>query len=59
MEVFTNTTKVVNDDLEKKIKKGSKVSIASACFSIYAYEALKNNWRNVVNSGLFLPRQLL
>lgn len=41
METFNNTTRVVKDDLEKKIKSGSKVSIAAACFSIYAYQALK------------------
>ncbi len=42
METFNNTTKVVKDDFAKKIKSGSKVSIAAACFSIYAYQALKN-----------------
>lgn len=41
METFNNTTKVVRDDLAKKIKSGSKLSIAAACFSIYAYQALK------------------
>lgn len=42
METFNNITKVVRYDLEKRIKYGSKVSIAAACFSIYAYQALKN-----------------
>lgn len=42
METFNNITKVVRDDLKKRIKYGSKVSIAAACFSIYAYQALKN-----------------
>jgi len=42
METFNNRTKVVKDDLVKKIKSGSKVSIAAACFSIYAYQALKD-----------------
>lgn len=42
MENFNNTTKVVKDDLEKKIKAGSKVSITAACFYIYAYQALKD-----------------
>ena len=42
METFNNTTKVVKDDLVKKIRSGSKVSIAAACFSIYAYQALKD-----------------
>lgn len=42
METFNNTTKVVKDDLVKKIKSGSKVYIAAACFSIYAYKALRD-----------------
>lgn len=41
MDIFNNTTKVIRDDLEKKIQAGSRVSIAAACFSIYAYQALK------------------
>ena len=40
METFNNTTKVVKDDLVKKIKSGSKILIAASCFSIYAYQAL-------------------
>ena len=42
MEIFNNTTKVVKDDLEKTIRQGSRVSIAAACFSIYAYQELKS-----------------
>ncbi len=41
METFNNTTKVVKDDLENKIRFGSRISIAAACFSIYAYQELK------------------
>lgn len=41
MEIFNNTTKVVKDDLTKVIQPGSKVSIAAACFSIYAYQELR------------------
>ncbi len=41
MEIFNNTTKVVKDDLIKLIQSGSRVSIAAACFSIYAYQELK------------------
>ncbi|MBC3537990.1 helicase-related protein [Megasphaera hominis] len=40
MKTFNNSTHVVKDDLVEKIHSGSKVSIAAACFSIYAYEAL-------------------
>ncbi|MEG2137777.1 MAG: helicase-related protein [Oscillospiraceae bacterium] len=47
MEIFNNTTKVVKDDLEKVIIPGSKVSIAAACFSIYAYEELKKQLQGV------------
>ena len=41
MEVFNNTTKIVKDDLTQVIKQGSRISIAAACFSIYAYQELK------------------
>lgn len=47
MEIFNNTTKVVKDDLEKVIKPGSHVSIAAACFSIYAYQELKKQLHDV------------
>lgn len=41
MEVFDNITNVFYEDLKKELKKGSKLSIASACFSIFAYKELK------------------
>jgi hypothetical protein len=41
MEVFDNVSKIVKTDLEGSIEKGSRLSIAAACFSIYAYQALK------------------
>lgn len=41
MEIFNNTTKVVKDDLLNKIQSCSRISIAAACFSIYAYQELK------------------
>jgi helicase domain protein len=40
-ELFDNTKNVVKDDLTQTIKKGDRLSIAAACFSIYAYSALK------------------
>jgi hypothetical protein len=40
-EMFDNVSKTVKDDLTVTIKKGDKLSIAAACFSIYAYQALK------------------
>ena len=41
MKIINNVTEILNDDLTVTINKGSKLSIASACFSIYAFEALK------------------
>jgi len=41
MEIFDNVTRIVKDDMAIEIKKGSKLSIAAACFSIYAYQALR------------------
>ena len=40
MEIFDNINKIVKSDLEGSIEKGSRLSIAAACFSIYAYQAL-------------------
>lgn len=47
MEIFNNITRTVRDDLERTIQKDSKVSIAAACFSMYAYEELKRRLRHV------------
>ena len=41
MKIFDNVTEIVRDDMTQTIKKGSKVSIAAACFSMYAYKELK------------------
>ena len=41
MTIIDNKTKFFKDDLQSEIKTGSKVSIAAACFSIYAYRELK------------------
>ena len=41
MELIDNTSKTLRDDLAAEMKHGSKVSIAAACFSIYAFQKLK------------------
>ena len=41
MEIINNTTKTLRDDLKTELKRGSKLSIAAACFSIYAFQELK------------------
>lgn len=41
MQIIDNINKTVKDDLQAGIHKGSKMSVAAACFSIYAYQELK------------------
>jgi len=40
-EMIDNVSKTVKENLTETIKKGDKLSIAAACFSMYAYQALK------------------
>lgn len=47
MELINNTTKTLKDDLSVEIKKGSKLSIAAACFSIYAFQELKKQLTSI------------
>jgi hypothetical protein len=45
--VFDNVTEIIRDDMATTITKGSKVSIAAACFSMYAYKELKTQLEQV------------
>lgn len=47
MELINNVSKTLKDDLSVEIKNGSKLSIAAACFSIYAFQELKNELTNI------------
>lgn len=47
MLVLDNVTSKLKDDLAVEIKKGSKVSIAAAYFSIYAYQELKKQLESI------------
>ena len=47
MKVFDNINELVKDDLKIQITEGSKISIAAACFSIYAYQELKEQLKNI------------
>lgn len=46
-ELIDNKNKTLKDDLSVEIKNGSKLSIAAACFSIYAYQELKAALSNI------------
>ena len=47
MELINNTSKTLKDDLSVEIKKGSKLYIAAACFSIYAFHELKKQLTSI------------
>ncbi|MDO4383399.1 MAG: helicase-related protein [Eubacteriales bacterium] len=47
MKILDNINNTVRDDLQTEIKKGSKVSIAAACFSMYAFKELKKQLESV------------
>lgn len=47
VKVFDNLGEIVRDDMVSTISKGSKVSIAAACFSMYAYKELKKQLESV------------
>lgn len=47
MKILDNINDTVRDDLKIEIKRGSKVSVAAACFSMYAYQELKKQLESV------------
>ena len=47
VKILDNVTSTVRDDLRVEIKRGSKVSVAAACFSMYAYQELKKQLESV------------
>ena len=47
VKVFDNITEIVRDDMVTTISKGSKLSVAASCFSMYAYKELKKQLESV------------
>lgn len=47
VKVFDNVTEIVRDDMASTITKGSKLSVAAACFSMYAYKELKEQLESI------------
>ena len=47
MDIIDNRTKILKDDFVAELKKGSKMSIAASCFSIYAYQELKKQLQEI------------
>lgn len=46
-KLIDNNTSLLGEDLKVELKRGSKVKIAASCFSIYAYEALKEELNKI------------
>lgn len=47
MKILDNVNNTVRDDLRVEMKRGSKVSTAAACFSMYAYQELRKQLESV------------
>ena len=47
MRIIDNVNRTVKEDLIESIHQGSRLSIAAACFSIYAYQELKKQLEGV------------
>lgn len=47
MEVIDNVNKTLKDDMLLTLRSGSKVAIAASCFSIYAFQELKEQLSDI------------
>ena len=47
MQLIDNINKLLGDDLKAAVTTGSRLRVAASCFSIYAYEALKEELERV------------
>lgn len=65
MKIIDNVNERLKDDLTETIQKGSKIRIAAASFSIYAFAALKkelnkvDELRFIFNSPAFVDEELI
>ena len=49
IKTFDNKINIVGDDLKNSIKANSKLSISASLFSIYGFESLKKELKNIEN----------
>lgn len=58
---FDNITQKLVDDLKQMIQSGNRISVVAACFSMYAYQELKeqletvDSFRFIFNAPTFVP----
>ena len=59
MHIIDNINELLGDNLKQTLASGAKLKIAASCFSIYAYEALKEELGESIASNSFLLRRPL
>jgi hypothetical protein len=65
MEIIDNINKLLGDSLKRDAKPGSKLKIAASCFSIYAFEALREELETIESlqfiftSPTFVPGEVI
>lgn len=47
MDIINNQNKLLGDDIKKELNDKSKLKIIASCFSIYAFDALKEELENI------------
>lgn len=47
MKIIDNVSSLLGDDIKETLGKGNRLKIAASCFSIYAFEALKAELRQI------------
>ncbi|MCK5284661.1 MAG: DEAD/DEAH box helicase family protein [Alphaproteobacteria bacterium] len=63
MEIIDNINHLLGDNIKQSIEKGSKLKIAASCFSIYAFEALRDELQKIKSlefiftSPTFVPEE--
>ena len=55
MELIDNKSKLLGDDLHKEVKQGAKLKMVASYFSIYAFEALKEELTSIEELQFIFP----
>lgn len=65
LRIVDNTTRLLGEDLKKELSGAVKFRVAAACFSIYAFEALKseleklNEFEFILTAPTFVPNNAI
>jgi hypothetical protein len=49
--IFDNAIRLLSDNLKRELPGASRFRVAAACFSIYAFDALKCEWGKLKEFG--------